>query len=128
MKLYVGSRIACPRFLRRHVLHFEVRDRGRGGGVRALGLPQGARVLDAGAGEGQYAHHFRAANATAAWTSRWATRVELQPPGRHRRSGGAAFPRRGFDAAIHIVTLEHCRSRRARWRRSRARSRRARRC
>ena len=37
--------------------------------------PSGARVLDAGAGEGQYAHLFRA-SAIAAWTWRWAT-----PPG-----------------------------------------------
>ena len=46
-----------PGFLRRHVLHFESEIRDRVAGF-AQSLPAGARVLDTGAGEGQYAGLF----------------------------------------------------------------------
>src|SRR5439155_20694325 len=54
---YAGLAYRLPRPLRRHVLHFEVEIE-RAVAALARGLPAGARVLDAGAGEGQYAHHF----------------------------------------------------------------------
>jgi SAM-dependent methyltransferase len=70
-------------------------------------LPAGARVLDAGSGEGQYRHHFTRhrycgvdlAVGDAAWDySRVDALADL-----------AALPFRSgtFDAAIHIVTIEH---------------------
>ena len=91
----------------------------------ARALPAGARVLDAGAGEGQYAHHFARqrycgvdlAVGDAAWDySRLDAVADL-----------TALPFRdgAFDAALHIVTSSICASRGARWRRSRARWRRA---
>ena len=71
-------------------------------------LPAGARVLDAGAGEGQYAHYFARqrycgvdlAVGDAAW--------DYSRPRRARRSDGAAlFAPAHFHAAINVVTLEH---------------------
>jgi len=95
-----------PRPLRRHVLHFEaaIED-----AVAAFArqLPAGARVLDAGAGEGQYAPWFTRqrycgvdlAIGDAAWNyGRLDVLADL-----------TALPLRAtaFDAALHIVTIEH---------------------
>jgi SAM-dependent methyltransferase len=95
-----------PGFLRRHVLHFEATIE-ESVARFARSLPSGARVLDAGAGEGQYAGHFNAqrycgvdlAVGDAAWNY----------AGLDAIADLAALPFRAdsFDAAIHIVTLEH---------------------
>jgi SAM-dependent methyltransferase len=95
-----------PKPLRRHILYFEVEMEDA---VAALGraLPAGVRILDAGAGEGQYAHYFARqrycgvdlAVGDAAWDySRLDTVADL-----------TALPFRTgtFDAALHLVTLEH---------------------
>jgi len=95
-----------PRFLRRHVLHFEVEIEDAVARF-ARELPRSARVLDAGAGEGQYAHFFDKhryvgvdlAVGDATWDySRLDATADL-----------AALPFRDrlFDAALHIVTIEH---------------------
>jgi SAM-dependent methyltransferase len=95
-----------PRPLRRHILHFEVEIEDAVAAF-ARGLPEGARVLDAGAGEGRYGHFFRRqrycgvdlAIGDAAWDyGRLDAVADL-----------TALPFRNgrFDAAIHIVTLEH---------------------
>ena len=54
---YSAPAYRLPRPLKRHVLHFEAEIEDA---VRSLAerLPAGARVLDAGAGEGQYARYF----------------------------------------------------------------------
>ncbi len=103
-----ASRLAykLPRPLRAHVLHFEAVIEVA---VAAFAhrLPPGARVLDAGAGEGQYRRYFARqtycgvdlAVGDAAWDySRLETVADL-----------TALPFRDstFDAAIHIVTIEH---------------------
>jgi SAM-dependent methyltransferase len=105
---YTGIAYRLPRFLRGHILSFEtdIEDAVR---AFAAAQPAGARVLDAGAGEGQYAHHFarhRYCGADlgvgdAAWNySRLDAIADL-----------TALPFRtgAFDAAIHIVTIEHLR-------------------
>ncbi|HMC58903.1 MAG TPA: methyltransferase domain-containing protein [Candidatus Solibacter sp.] len=97
-----------PRPLRRHILHFETEIEEA---VEAFArrLPASARVLDAGAGEGRYAHYFAAqrycgvdlAVGDAAWNySRLDTVADL-----------TALPFRAgaFAAALHIVTIEHLR-------------------
>jgi len=95
-----------PRRLRRHILHFEVEIEDAVAAF-AHGLPGGARVLDAGAGEGRYAHLFTRqrycgvdlAVGDAAWDyGRLDAVADL-----------TALPFRTgqFAAAIHIVTLEH---------------------
>jgi SAM-dependent methyltransferase len=95
-----------PRPLRRHLLHFEVEiDDAVAAFARAL--PSTARVLDAGAGEGQYRHHFARHRYLAidlavgdhTWDySRLDVLADL-----------TALPLAtgACDAAIHIVTLEH---------------------
>ncbi len=97
-----------PAFLRRSVLHFEcaIED-----AVRhfAEGLEDGARVLDAGAGEGQYARRFSRSRYTA-------VDLAVGDPAWNYRGLDAfcdlsalPFADSRFDAAINIVTLEHLR-------------------
>ena len=105
---YSALAYRLPKPLRRHILHFEVEIEDA---VAALGraLPAGVRVLDAGAGEGQYAHYFARqrycgvdlAVGDAAWDySKLDVLADL-----------TALPFRAgaFDAALHMVTLEHLR-------------------
>jgi SAM-dependent methyltransferase len=95
-----------PGFLRRHVLHFEATIQDRVAAF-ARSLPAGARVLDAGAGEGQYAGLFGPqrycgvdlAVGDTAWNyARLDAIADL---------AALPFPADAFDATIHIVTLEH---------------------
>jgi len=97
-----------PSVLRSWVLHFEcsIEDAVR---QFAVELEEGARVLDAGAGEGQYASLFSRARYTA---------VDLavgDPAWNYTRLHAVCdlsalpFADGGFDAAINIVTLEHVR-------------------
>ncbi|HEY1343095.1 MAG TPA: class I SAM-dependent methyltransferase [Bryobacteraceae bacterium] len=105
---YSALAYRLPRPLRRHILHFEVEIENAVADF-ARDLPAGARVLDAGAGEGQYASRFARqryigvdlAIGDAAWNY-----GELDAVG-----DLTALPFRSgaFDAAIHIVTIEHLR-------------------
>jgi len=105
---YTSLAYRLPKPLRRHILHFEVEIEDAVAAF-AASLPQAARVLDAGAGEGQYAHHFARQKYCAvdlgvgdtAWDY---TRL-------HAVADLAALPFRdhAFDAALHIVTIEHLR-------------------
>ena len=95
-----------PGWLRRSVLRFEAaieREVGR----FAAALPAGTRVLDAGAGEGQYAEPFAHCKYTAVdlgvgdpqWDySRLHVRADLER---------LPFRDRAFGAAVNIVVLEH---------------------
>jgi SAM-dependent methyltransferase len=95
-----------PRPLRRHVLHFESAIEAAVSRF-AKELPAQSRVLDAGAGELQYAHLFEAhryvAVDLAVGDDRWDyTRI-------HCLADLTALPLQSasFDASINIVTLEH---------------------
>jgi len=103
---YTGIAYRLPKPLRRHILHFESEIEDAVTGF-AASLAPGARVLDAGAGEGQYRRHFTAqryfgvdlAVGDAAWDySRIDALADL-----------TALPFRDgcFAAAVHIVTIEH---------------------
>jgi SAM-dependent methyltransferase len=105
---YTGLAYRLPRFLRRHILCFET-DIEDAVQSFAATLPASARILDAGAGEGQHAHCFARhrycgvdlAVGDAAWNySRLDAIADL-----------TALPFRAgaFDAAIHLVTIEHLR-------------------
>lgn len=105
---YTDLAYRLPRPLRRHILHFEVEIEDAAAEF-ARSLPAGANVLDAGAGEGRYAHLFAKqkycgidlAVGDAAWNyGRLDAVADL-----------VALPFRNgqFEAAIHIVTLEHLR-------------------
>ncbi|MDQ6679156.1 MAG: class I SAM-dependent methyltransferase [Acidobacteriota bacterium] len=95
-----------PAFLRNHVLHFEALIESA---LRqfAASLPPGARVLDAGAGEGRHAALFEGQHYTA---------VDLavgDPAWDYRKLDCIAdlaalpFASATFDAVLNIVTLEH---------------------
>lgn len=97
-----------PRPLRRHVLHFECEIEDAIASF-ARQLPEDARVLDAGAGQGQYAHFFTGrrycgvdlAVGDAAWDyGRLDAIADLT---------ALPFPNATFAAALHIVTIEHLR-------------------
>jgi SAM-dependent methyltransferase len=103
---YTGFAYRLPRPLRRHILHFEAEIEDA---VEAFArqIPAGARVLDAGAGEGQYARHFTRhrycgvdlAVGDALWNySRLDVRADLT---------ALPFGAGVFDRALHIVTIEH---------------------
>ncbi|HVN03273.1 MAG TPA: methyltransferase domain-containing protein [Bryobacteraceae bacterium] len=98
-----------PRWLARHILHFEAAIQDAVARF-AGGLPAGARVLDAGAGEARHARYFAEqhycgvdlAVGDDSWDySRLDAVADL-----------TCLPFRSgcFDAAINIVTLEHVRA------------------
>jgi SAM-dependent methyltransferase len=105
---YTGPVYHLPKPLRRHILHFEVEIEDA---VAAFAgeLAAGSRVLDAGAGEGQYGGYFARqkycgvdlAVGDAGWDySKLDVVADL---------GALPFADGVFDAALHIVTLEHLR-------------------
>jgi SAM-dependent methyltransferase len=105
---YTGIAYRLPRPLRRHILHFETEIEDALARFGAS-LPAGARVLDAGAGEGRHQKYFSGRRYTAAdlavGDSAWDyTRLDVL-------CDLSALPFRpgAFDAAIHVVTLEHLR-------------------
>jgi SAM-dependent methyltransferase len=106
--MYRSLQQRLPRPLREYVLHFEkaIED-----AVEAFAreLPRGARVLDAGAGEGAYKDRFAHCRYTgvdlgigdAAWNySRLDAVADLT---------AIPFVAGSFDAAVNVVTLEHVR-------------------
>ncbi len=104
--IYHLLRDAVPRPLRRYVQHFEfaIED---AVGAFAASLKPGARVLDAGAGEGDYKDHFAKQRyvgldlgiGDTAWNySRLDVIANLE---------NLPFPDAAFDACINIVTIEH---------------------
>src|SRR5450759_4266599 len=103
---YTGIADRLPRPLRRQILYFEsqIED-----AVTALAraLPADARVLDAGSGEGQYRNLFARqryfgvdlAVGDASWDySQVDALADLT---------ALPFRTAAFDAAVHIVTIEH---------------------
>jgi SAM-dependent methyltransferase len=106
--IYDRTRSLLPEPLRRYVQHFEAEIE-RAVAEFAKSLPRGTRVLDAGAGEGNYKSYFDAQRyvgldlgvGDAAWDySRLDVVGDL-----------AALPFRGgvFDASLNVTTLEHVR-------------------
>jgi SAM-dependent methyltransferase len=105
---YTEPAYRLPKALRRHILHFEVEIEDA---VAAFAgeLAAGARVLDAGAGEGQYAGYFARqrycgvdlAVGDAGWDySKLDAVADLT---------ALPFGDGVFDAALNIVTIEHLR-------------------
>lgn len=106
--MYRGLQRLLPRPVRRYVLYFEAAIEDAVGAFAAA-LPSGARVLDAGAGEGSYRSYFSSQRYTGidlgigdvAWdySSLDALADLLTLP----------FPDAVFDATLNVVTLEHVR-------------------
>ena len=106
---YTAMADHLPRWLSRHVLHFEaaIED-----AVSAFAsrLPDGVRVLDAGAGEGRHARYFsrqRYCGVDLAVGDRTWNYSKLDAVADLTR---LPFASGCFGAAINIVTLEHVRS------------------
>jgi SAM-dependent methyltransferase len=105
---YAAARRLLPGWLVRHVYHFEATIEAEVTAF-AASLPAGARVLDAGAGEGQYAAFFAGRRyvgvdlgvGDAAWNYHGLDAVA--------DLNRLPFPDDCFDAALNIVTLEHLR-------------------
>lgn len=106
MANHPGIQRHLPRFLRSQALHFECAVE-EAVSAFAGKVPDRARVLDAGAGEGQYRHWFSRQRYTgvdlavgdAAWNyGRLDALADLT---------ALPFPDAAFDACINIVTLEH---------------------
>ena len=106
--IYQSAQARLPAWLRRHVLHFEETIRLEVEQF-AAGLPAGVRVLDAGAGECQYAHFFERQCYIA---------VDLAVGDLQWNYGqldavadltALPFPDAIFHAAANVVTLEHVR-------------------
>jgi SAM-dependent methyltransferase len=106
--IYDKVREAVPTPLRKWVQHFET-SIDQAVAAFAASLPAGTRVLDAGAGEGSYSHHFAKQRycaldlgiGDAAWNySRLDVVGDLE---------NLPFRDTAFDACINVVTLEHVR-------------------
>ena len=104
--IYDWLRDHLPEFLRRYVMHFEtaIED---AVGTFASSLPDGSRVLDAGAGEGNYKHYFSAQRYCGLdlgiGDSQW-NYSALDVVGDLSR---LPFRTSAFDACLNVVTLEH---------------------
>lgn len=97
-----------PRWLDRYLWFFEA---AIGDEVARFGqsLPPGARVLDAGAGEGQYAGHFRHCNYTGADLGVGDTAWDYTQLHVLCDLTALPFQSGAFDACLNVVTLEHVR-------------------
>src|SRR5581483_1170313 len=104
--MYAATRSLLPRSLARYVMHFEASIEDAVARF-ARQLPPGVRVLDAGAGEGDYKHHFAEQRycgldlgiGDKTWDySRLDVVGDLET---------LPFSDRTFEAALNIVTLEH---------------------
>lgn len=108
MSAYRALQSLMPGLVRDHVLYFEASIR-RAVEAFARSLPDGARILDAGAGEGQYADRF--ARQRYVGVDLGVGDDQWNYAGLDAVADLAALPFHDgvFDAAINIVTLEHVR-------------------
>ena len=104
--IYDRLRDHLPRFVRRYVMHFETAIEDAVGEF-ALSLGKDARLLDAGAGEGNYKHYFPQQRYCGldlgVGDQRW-NYSQLDVVG---DLSALPFRDRAFDACLNVVTLEH---------------------
>jgi len=103
---YTGIAYRLPKVLRRQILHFEVEIEDAVAAF-ARALPAGARVLDAGSGEGQYKHHFGGQRYTGVDLGGGDKGWDYSGLDTVADLTALPFAEGAFDAAIHIVTIEH---------------------
>ncbi|MGA3189880.1 MAG: class I SAM-dependent methyltransferase [Bryobacteraceae bacterium] len=104
--IYDRLRDNLPAFLRRYVMHFEtaIEDAVR---EFATSLPKDARLLDAGAGEGNYKHYFarqRYCGLDLGIGDQQWNYAQLDVIG---DLSALPFRDHTFDACVNVVTLEH---------------------
>jgi SAM-dependent methyltransferase len=105
---YSAAAYRLPKPLRRHILHFECEIEDAVARF-AASLDSGARVLDAGAGEGQYKRWF--AQQRYCGVDLGVGDDQWDYTGLDVIADLTALPLRtgAFDGALHIVTIEHLR-------------------
>jgi len=105
---YSAAAQALPRPVRRHILHFEavIED---AVAAFAASLPDGARVLDAGAGEGQYARRFARQRYCGVDLGIGDTAWNYGDLDAVADLTHLPFANGAFGACLNIVTLEHVR-------------------
>lgn len=97
-----------PTFLERYLWFFETAIRDHAAAFGAS-LPPGSRVLDAGAGEGQYRQHFSHCRYTGADLAVGDTQWNYRGLDVLCDLTRLPFATASFDACLNIVTLEHVR-------------------
>ena len=95
-----------PPFLRRYVLHFETLI-ARSVAAFAAALPDGVRVLDAGAGEGRYAGFFKRQRYCGVDLAIGEAKWDYGDLDAVTDLLALPFPDETFDACLSVVTLEH---------------------
>jgi SAM-dependent methyltransferase len=104
--IYEQVRDHLPAFVRRYVMHFETAIEDAVGKF-AASLPRNARLLDAGAGEGNHKHYFSAQRYCGfdlgIGDQKW-NYSALDVIG---DLSGMPFRDRTFEACLNVVTLEH---------------------
>jgi SAM-dependent methyltransferase len=104
--IYDWLRDHLPAFLRRYVLYFETAIDDAVGKF-ALSLPWGARLLDAGAGEGNYKHYFSAQRYCGLDLGIGDTQWNYGALDVVGDLSGMPFRDGTFEACLNVVTLEH---------------------
>ena len=105
---YTAIAYRLPRPLRRHILHFESQIEDAVAAF-ARALPDGARVLDAGSGEGQYRHHFARQRYSGVDLAVGDATWDYSQVDAFADLTALPFRAATFDAAVHLVTIEHLR-------------------
>jgi SAM-dependent methyltransferase len=103
-----GVQKRLPRFLRDYVLHFEATME-RAVREFAGRLEAGARVLDAGAGEGRHAAYFARQRYVGIDLAVGDAQWDYSKLDAFADLTALPFPANCFEAAINVVTLEHVR-------------------
>jgi SAM-dependent methyltransferase len=106
--IYRSVQSHLPAWLRRHVFHFDEAIKLQ---VQefAASLPAGALLLDAGAGESQYANYFPRQNYIAVDLGVGDAQWNYARLDAIADLSALPFSDEAFDAALNIVTLEHVR-------------------
>ena len=103
---YTGLAYRLPRPVRRHILHFETEI--ADAVARFAGeLPDGARLLDAGSGEGQYRHYFGRQRYCGVDLAVGDAKWDYSKVDALADLTALPFRTASFEAAVHIVTIEH---------------------
>jgi len=103
---YAALRRRLPRFLHRYLLDFEARTDDALAAF-AKSLPDGALVLDAGAGENQYATVFELHRYVSVDLCVGDGKWDYSKLDCIANLSALPFPEGSFDACLNIVTLEH---------------------
>jgi SAM-dependent methyltransferase len=106
--IYDRTRSLLPAPLRRYIQHFEAEIE-RAVAEFAGSLPPGARVLDAGAGEGNYKSHFAAQRYLGLDLGVGDTGWDYSRLDVVGDLAALPFRDRVFDASLNVTTLEHVR-------------------